>query len=133
MKRFGPSFLGALLLASCGGGGGGGGASALAFAGTLTVTSASPGGACDPVKVITFSASGADIHTVSLTGGGCLRFVNTDAAQHQPESVNAGCTQLNGPILDKDQSFTTTPFSGPSTCQWQDALHPLPAGGGGGY
>lgn len=131
--------LGGLLLSSaCGGGGGGGGVNGLAFAGTLTVTSAGPAPdntVCGTTTRITFTADGADLHTPSLAGGDCLQFVNADATgtTHKPEAFGATlCSQLDGPILARDASFTTVPFNVAKTCQWIDALHPPSSGGGGG-
>lgn len=129
----GAALLGALWLAGCGSAGGGG-VSALAFAGTVSVTSASPGGACVSTTLVTFSAMGTDLHTLSVPGGACLDFLNADAAPHQPAAFGTSpCAQLNGPSLATNQHYVTPPFDGPATCQWQDALHPIPAGGGNGY
>lgn len=128
---------GLLLAAGCGGGGGGGGSSGLAFAGTLSVTSASSATTCGTTTTITFNAAGVSPATPAIAGGDCLDFVNTDTAHHQPQAVGtaaASCTELNGPSLANGGHFTTPPFTGgPKTCQWQDALNPVPPGGGGGY
>lgn len=135
MKRVTGLALGGWLLAACGGASDGG-TSGLAFAGSLSITSALPGGVttCQATTVVTFSAAGADVHNVTLAGGGCLEFVNADAAPHRPASFGASaCTELDGPTLAKDARFTTAPFDGPRACQWQDALNPPPAGGGNGY
>lgn len=128
---------GVLFLSACGGGGGGGGGVApVAFAGTLNVSSALPAGTttCQATTVVTFTADGADVHAVTLAGGGCLQFVNADTAPHRPAAFgDTPCTELDGPSLAKDATYTTPPLDGPRACTWQDALHPLPAGGGGGY
>jgi hypothetical protein len=128
---------GLLLAAGCGGGGGSGGPGAIAFAGTLTISSASTAVACGTTTTVTFSATGADRNTLAIAGGDCLDFVNADTAHHQPQAIGtaaASCTELNGPSLANGAHYTTPPFTGgPKTCQWQDALNPIPTGGGGGY
>lgn len=124
---------GVLILSACGGGADGG-AAPTAFAGTLNVSSALPAGttACQATTEVTFTAAGTDVHAVTLAGGDCLRFVNADAAPHQPAAFGASpCAELDGPTLAKDATYTTPPLDGPRACTWQDALHPLPAGGGG--
>ena len=130
-------FGGLLLTAACGGGGGGGGNNGLAFAGTLTVSSALPSGVttCQATSQVKFTAAGADVHTLSIPGGDCVEFVNNDTAHHQPASVpTAPCPELNGaPSLAAGGTFTAGPFNGPKACQWEDALNPVPAGGGSGY
>lgn len=126
---------GVLILSACGGGGGDGGAAPVAFAGTLDVTSALPAGTttCQATSVVTFSAAGADVHAVSLAGGGCIQFVNTDDAPHRPAPFGeVPCAELGGPSLAKGASYTTPPLDGPRACVWQDGLNPMPPGGGGG-
>lgn len=135
MKRVTSLVLG-LLVAACGGGSEGG-VSPLAFAGTFSVTTALPAGttACLTTSTVTFSAAGADLHTFTLAGGDCLDFVNADTAPHRPASFGATpCPALDAPAaLGPGARYTTPPLDGPITCQWQDALHPIPAGGGNGY
>jgi hypothetical protein len=109
------------------------------FTGALSITSALPGGsaACGVTHTVTFSAAGADVHTVSAAGGDCVTFVNADAAMHQPASIPlAGCPELNAPApLAQSGTFTTAPLAGPKACNWQDLLNPpgTPGGTGGGY
>jgi hypothetical protein len=136
MKHLTSLLLGGLLLSACGAGANDGGNPGFAFAGTLGVTSPLPAGTttCQATTLVTFSNMGADIHIVSLAGGGCLEFLNTDTAPHRPASFGATvCPELNGPSLATSARYTTPPLNGPVTCQWQDALTPLPPGGGNGY
>lgn len=128
---------GAMLAAGCGGGGGEApGPSGLAWAGMLEITSAPPVGTttCLATTDVTFGPSGADRNAVSVEGGACVRFVNQDTTVRRPGPAGATpCAELSGTSLSQGQSFTTPPLAGPRTCLWQDALHPVPAGGGGGY
>jgi len=145
MKRLTSLFLGGLLVSACGGGSGGitgVTVSPLAFAGTFSVTDPVPVDAPDTCKTtttVTFHADGTDIHTAALTGGDCLKFVNADTGLHRPASFGApACPALDAPAaLAKDGVYTTPPMGAPAgtpaTCQWQDRLHPIPTGGGGGY
>jgi len=127
-------------LAACGGpAAGGGGAGVNAFTGTITVTSALPAGTttCASTQTVTFTAAGADIHAVSIAGGGCIKFTNGDTADHQPAArASNPCPALDAPgPLHGGASFTTQPLgaaSGMETCDWQDLLNP-PGSGGGGY
>jgi hypothetical protein len=122
-------------LAACGGSSGGGGGLALnAFTGTLTISGALPAGttACLTTHTVTFTAAGADLHSVDAAGGDCLAFTNSDTAQHQPAGRVAACSALNGPALGTGATFTTAPLSGPLSCPWEDALNPPTSGGGGG-
>lgn len=134
---------GLLLLAACGGGGadGGGGPALNAFTGTITVSSARPAGVttCQGAPaVVRFTAGGGEAlpHDPTVAGGGCVQFVNDDAAPHQPAPRGVGCIGLAAPApLGTGQSFTTGPLgssAGATTCDWQDALNP-PVAGGGGY
>jgi hypothetical protein len=136
MKQLSTLVLGGLLLSACGGGSDGG-VSPLAFAGTFSVTSALPVGTttCQTTRTVTFAADGTDIHTATLAGGDCLDFVNADTAPHRPASFGTTpCPALDAPAsLGPGAHYTTPPLDGPITCQWQDALHPIPAGGGNGY
>lgn len=103
------------------------------FLGTLTISSASSTNSCVSVAPVIFTAGGVDRHTVTVAGGDCLSFTNSDTAAHQPASIGApACAELNGPVLTHLGTFTTAPLSGPKTCHWQDALNPPGAGGGGG-
>lgn len=126
-------------LAACGGPGAGGGPSVNAFTGTVSVTSALPAGTttCAAVQTVTFTAGGASVHTVSIPGGGCVAFVNNDAADHQPATrASNPCPALDAPgPLHAGATFTTAPLgasAGAQTCDWQDLLNP-PGSGGGGY
>ena len=133
-------------LAACGGSSpdpGGGAPATNVYSGTVSVTGALAAGTttCQgTAQVVTFkpAAAGADVHTVTVPGGGCVQFVNADGAAHQPAARTAtvGCTALNAPAaLANGGSFTTGPLgagSGPVSCDWIDALNP-PGGGGGGY
>lgn len=136
------ALVGLVGLAACGGGyggGGGGGGSAInAFTGTISVTSALPAGttSCAATTIVTFTAGGANIHQVSIAGGGCVQFMNGDSADHQPASrASNPCAALNAPApLHAGQTYTTPPLgaaSGMQTCDWEDLLNP--PGGGGGY
>ncbi|MBI5069953.1 MAG: hypothetical protein HZB56_17095 [Deltaproteobacteria bacterium] len=139
--------LGFLLLAACGGGGdspaGGGGQTTNIYTGTITVTSAMAAGttSCQgTTAVVRFKAAGggADIHSVTVAGGGCVQFVNDDGADHRVagRSATTGCGGLNAPAATPaGQSYTAGPLgaaAGPITCDWQDSLNP-PGAGGGGY
>jgi len=131
-----PGLVASITLLACGGGGGDGG-TLNPFLGTVSITSALPAGntACLATHDVTFSGAGANIHQVSAAGGDCLRFTNTDTAQHQPFSIptSGGCPELRAPVpLAQNGVFTTPPLGGPGTCNWQDLLNPPTAGGGGG-
>jgi hypothetical protein len=143
----GIALLGTLLLAACGGGGNdpppGGGPAVNAYTGTVTVTSAMAAGTttCQgTTAVVRFKAAGAgaDLHTVSVPGGGCVQFINDDGAPHHVggRSATPGCGGLNAPAATPaGQSYTTGPLgaaTGPVACDWQDNLNP-PGAGGGGY
>lgn len=143
MTRYTTLFLGGLLVSACGGGGGGSSVSPIAFAGTFTVAGAVPADApdtCQTTTTVTFHADGTDRHTATLTGGDCLDFVNADTAPHQPAAYGttaADCPLLDAPAaLAKDAHYLAGPLGGPASgalsCQWEDKLHPIPAGGGGG-
>ncbi len=129
-----------LLLAACGGAGEAGGPAGPAvnrYTGTITVTSALPAGttSCVTTQTVTFSAAGVSTFAVTVPGGGCVTFTNSDTAQHQPATRDTNpCTALNAPAaLATAQSFTTAPLGsgqGPQTCDWQDALNPPTPGGG---
>jgi len=107
-----------------------------AFTGTLSITSALPTGTttCLATHTVSFTAAGANLHTVSAAGGECLAFTNNDTVNHQPASNGAvACPQLDDSVsLTPGQTFTTTPLGGPMTCYWKDLLNP-PTTGGPGY
>jgi len=140
------ALLGLLALSACGGGSnmsGGGAPATNAFTGTVTVTSALAAGTttCQGAnQVVRFKAlgAGADVHTVTVAGGGCIQFQNDDAAPHQvaARAATAGCAGLNAPgATPAAGSYVAGPLgsaAGPVTCDWMDALTP-PGNGGGGY
>lgn len=139
VMRIASSISALLLAAGCGGSpSSSGGSTVNAFTGTVGITGAVPAGAttCVSTKIVHFSSAGADVHTVSVPGGGCVQFVNDDVAgQHQPAANSTNpCPELNAPgPLGAGQSFTTPLLGGPKTCDWQDVLNPPGSGGGGGY
>jgi len=107
------------------------------YTGTITVSSALPGGtsSCVTTQTVVFSATGVSTFQVSVPGGGCVTFTNSDTAQHRPATRNPNpCPALNSPAaLATSQVFTTAPLgntSGPQTCDWEDALNPPTPGGG---
>lgn len=111
-----------------------------AFTGTAAVTTAFAGGTtCQGTpQVVVFLAAGAgaNVHTVSVAGGGCIQFNNSDSSPHRPSarSAVAGCAGLTAPAaVAPGGSFITAPLgapAGPISCDWEDALNPP---GGGGY
>ncbi len=104
------------------------------YLGTLTISSAAATNTCLALTPVIFTATGVSPSTVTIAGGGCLVFTNNDAAAHQPASIGApACPQLDGPVLTRLGTFTTTPFTAATTCRWQDLLNPPGGGGGGGY
>jgi hypothetical protein len=128
-------------LAACGGTMSSGSSGPLqnAFTGTITVTSALPAGTttCGTTQTVTFTAGGANVHSVSVPGGGCVTFMNSDTADHWPATQASNpCAAANAPAqLHSGQSFTTQPLgaaTGMQTCDWEDLLNP-PTSGGGGY
>jgi hypothetical protein len=107
-----------------------------AFTGTLIIAGTLPAGTttCQAVQTVTFTAAGASVHSVNAAGGTCVTFTNSDVASHQPASLGASvCPELDatGPLVT-GASFTTSPLSGPKTCQWEDLLNP-PTAGSPGY
>ncbi len=103
------------------------------FLGTLTISSAAATNTCGTVAPVVFTATGVDRHTITIAGGDCLSFTNSDTGAHQPSSIGTPtCPGLDGPVLTNGQTFTTAPFTTAGTCHWQDALNPPSTGGGGG-
>jgi len=128
------------LAGACGGGGssttptpGGGALATNVWSGALTVGSG-PAGTCATPQVVTFTAGGASVHTVTIPGGGCLLFVNNDSVPHQPSSYGpTACPELTlASALSAGSVETTASMSGPRNCNWEDALNPPTSGGGGG-
>ena len=73
---------------------GGGGLPTNIWSGAVTV-GAGPAGACATPQMVTFTAAGADIHTVTIPGGGCIKFQNNDTVPHQPASYGpTSCPEL---------------------------------------
>jgi hypothetical protein len=107
-----------------------------AFTGTLVITSALPSGTttCQGTQTVTFTASGATPHLITVAGGDCVSFLNSDTAAHRPaQNGTSGCPELDAAAsLAAGASFPTPPLGGPRTCYWRDALNPPAAGGGGG-
>lgn len=135
------ALLGLAALAACGGSdsapGGGGTPLLNRYTGTITVSSALPAGtgSCVTTQTVSFNAAGVSTFQVTVPGGGCVTFTNSDTAPHQPATRNPNpCAALNAPAaLAAGQSFTTAPLgsaAGAQACDWQDALNPPTAGGG---
>jgi len=106
-----------------------------AFTGTLSISSALPAGTttCVTNAQVAFAATGVDLHTVTVPGGGCLTFINNDVAAHQVANNTSSCAEFNGAgVIAAGNSFTTVPLGGPKTCFWKDTFNPPPVGGGGG-
>jgi len=113
------------------------------YTGTITITGALPVGttACQGTTVVRFVAGGGEAtpHAVPVVGGGCVQFLNQDAAPHRPapRTTNA-CAALNGAAVGgllTGESFTTAPLGSAAasqTCDWMDSLNPPGTGGGGG-
>jgi hypothetical protein len=124
-----------LPLAACGGGATSGPDGRI-WAGSLTVTAAgTAGNPCATSHPVTFRAGGADTHALTLGADDCIEFRNADAAPHQPESVGTRlCVELDAPgVIAPGASWSTPAFHAAGACQWQDALNPVPTGGGSGY
>lgn len=140
--RRGPALCGGglLWLAACGGGGGDGGPGNTIWAGTLTVqSSGTAGSTCANTLAVTYRAGGVSPQGPAIGLGDCLDFVNSDASDHQPESSGTVlCPELDSEVnapkrIPAGGHRTTPPFNTSRVCLWQDALHPVPAGGGGGH
>ena len=135
MRHLGVAFFSGLLLTVACGGAGTNNSAGVPFAGTLSIAAGAAGTTCVNRFSVTFTAAGADKHVLALAAGDCVDFDNQDTAHHQPASYGTTvCAELNGPSLATGGSYETPPMGGPRTCQWQDALNPLPPpGSGGGY
>jgi len=140
--RLGPTLCcgGLLWLAACGSGSTTSGVDNTIWAGTLTVAATGTAGAtCATTHTVTYGVAGVSPQGPTIGLGDCIDFVNTDAAAHQPESSGTVlCAELdsevNAPkLIPAGGHRTTPPFNAARVCLWQDALHPVPAGDGGGH
>jgi plastocyanin len=129
----------ALGVAACGGGNSStptAGVPQNAFTGTITISSAMPAGTtnCLATSPVVISATGAAPHTVTVAGGDCVAFQNTDTAAHHIISNSVGgCAELSAlAAVAGGNTITTAPLGGPKACNWEDAFNPPPVGGGGG-
>jgi len=139
--RLGPALCGGsmLWLAACGSGARNGVDNTI-WAGTVTVqATGSAGTTCATTHSVTYTASGVSPQGPAIGLGDCVDFVNSDAAAHQPESSGTIlCPELdsevNAPkLIPAGGHRTTPPFNTARVCLWQDALNPVPSGGGGGH
>ncbi len=129
----------ALLLAACGASNDSGPDNTI-FAGMVTVQSTgTAGSSCATTHPVTYRASGVSPQSLAISLGDCLDFINADTAAHQPESSGTLlCPELDSEVgapklIAAGGHRTTPPFNTARACLWQDALHPVPPGGGGGH
>jgi hypothetical protein len=106
-----------------------------AFTGTVTISGTIPAGTtnCLATSQVVFTATAVDLHSVPITAGGCVAFLNSDTSAHRvANNSTSACNELTGAAtIAAGNTFLAGPFTGPKSCHWQDALNPPPVTGGG--
>jgi hypothetical protein len=107
-----------------------------AFTGTVTISGTLPAATtnCLATSQVVFTATTVDLHSVPISAGGCVAFLNSDTSAHRvANNSTSACNELTGgTTIAAGNTFLAGPFTGPKTCHWQDTLNPPAAGGGGG-
>ncbi len=110
-KSASGAVLGLLWLAACGGG----------------LPSSAPDQA-SPNLTLTLSSAGVTPKQSSVSSNGSVEVINGDSIAHQlasnPDPQQTECPELNGPVLQPGDQFTTIIDNRNGTCAFIDGLNP---------
>ena len=107
---------------------------ALAAAGLLGLAAGARGSSDEELPAsatFVITQAGVSPRSARVKPGGKVTFVNDDLFAHQvasdPDPGNTDCPELNGPMLQPGQAFTTTVATTPAVCGFHGRLEPRDA------